>query len=158
MLFCTHCGQPVTPGDKFCSRCGSIQQPGADPTQAAGDPFEFLRNLSPRTASMLCYIPMLGWVAAIVMLAAPTFRGNKQVRFHAFQGLYLFVIWLLVEWVVSPILRSIPHPEPMRAVAALLQLGVFGGWIWMIIKTSQDQFFRLPIVGELAERSVAEQR
>jgi uncharacterized membrane protein len=39
-----------------------------------------------------------------------------------------------------------------------MTLVIYIAWIVMLIKTSQQQHFSLPIVGELAERSVAEQR
>lgn len=157
MLFCTHCGNSVGEGDRYCSRCGGAQQPeSAPPPKGSG--FEFLESVSERTASMLCYIPFVGWLASILLLAAPTFRHNLVVRFHAFQGLYLFVVWLLVDWVIQPVLHSVPSPGPMRMVSGMLQMGVIAAWVWMIIKTSQEQMFRLPIVGELADRSVAEQR
>jgi uncharacterized membrane protein len=107
---------------------------------------------------MACYVPLLGWIASIVVLATSRFQEDRAVRFHAFQGLYLFVAWLLVDWVLQPIFVSVPGPNPVRILSALLQVCVFAAWIWMIIKTSQEQMFRLPIVGELAERSVAEQR
>jgi uncharacterized membrane protein len=107
---------------------------------------------------MCCYIPMLGWIAAIVVLATARFNENRTVRFHAFQGLYLFVVWLLVDWVMEPFVGMVPAPGPARGVTKLLHVAVFAAWIWMMIKTSQEQMFRLPIVGELAERSVAEQR
>ena len=35
---------------------------------------------------------------------------------------------------------------------------IFGTWIFMIIKTSQDKMYKLPILGDLAEKSVSEQR
>jgi uncharacterized membrane protein len=107
---------------------------------------------------MCCYIPMVGWIAAIVVLASSRFTENRTVRFHAFQGLYLFVVWLLVDWVLAPFMAMVPAPGPMRGFSALLHVAIFAAWIWMMIKTSQEQMFRLPIVGELAERSVAEQR
>ena len=107
---------------------------------------------------MSCYIPWVGWIPAIVFLALPRFQSNRQVRFHAFQGLYLFVAWLLVDIVLEPFLEAIPSPAPFPAVAALLHLAVFAAWVWMIIKTSQDQPYHLPVVGDLAERSLAEQR
>jgi len=55
-----------------------------------------LSGISPRTASILCYIPVVGWIASIIVLAADRFRNDHRVRFHAFQGLYLFVAWLIV--------------------------------------------------------------
>lgn len=109
---------------------------------------------------MLCYIPLIGWLAAIVILASPRFQKDKSVRFHAFQGIYLFVVWLLVDWVVEPFFHIVPgrSGNVMSGLARLMHALVFAAWIWMIVKTSQQQLFRLPVVGELAERSVAEQR
>ena len=120
-----------------------------------------MAGISNRNASLLCYIPMVGWIAAIVVLASERFRRDPDTRFHAFQGLYLFVAWLMVEWVVSPALYfSDWHGGfPMHGFFThFLQLLVFGAWIFMIVKVSHGEKYKLPIVGELAERSVSEQR
>ena len=103
---------------------------------------------------------MLGWIASIIVLATPRYRDDVAVRFHAFQGLCLFIVWLLVDWVLSPAFRVLRAPgmQPMHAVAGMLHLAVFAAAIWMIIKTSQNEMFRLPILGDLADRLVAEQR
>ena len=156
MPFCTQCGNNVGAADTFCGRCGARQANTAAPSPAH-DP---LRNVSRRTAAMLCYIPLVGWIAAIVVLASPRFQRDRDLRFHAFQGIYLFVVYLLVDWVVAPMFHLMPHPgwKLGVAVGGLLRLSILLAWVWMIIKTSQEQFFSLPIVGELAERSVAEQR
>jgi len=109
---------------------------------------------------MLCYIPIIGWIAAIVVLASPRYLRDPDLRFHAFQGIYLFVVYLLIDWVMAPMLHIVPGPggHLTRALSGMLHLVVFGAWVWMILKTSQEQTFSLPIIGELAERSVAEQR
>jgi uncharacterized membrane protein len=39
-----------------------------------------------------------------------------------------------------------------------IKLALVGVWIYMMITTSQDRLVRLPILGELADRSVSEQR
>ncbi len=88
------------------------------------------------------------------MLAADKFRTNRTVRFHAFQGLYLFVAWLIVEWVLSPIFREM-H-SPMLRVDKILQALILFVWVFMIIKTSHEEVYSLPIIGELAEKSAAE--
>ena len=149
MPFCNQCGKPVSPADEYCAGCGG-RQPSATPPTPAKD---YLSGISPRTASLLCYIPILGWLAAIVVLASTRFRANRRVRFDAFQGLYLFVAWLIVDWVID-----FPGMNGTHAVTLLLKAVVFGAWIFMIIKVSQDQEFKLPILGDLAEKSVSEQR
>lgn len=114
--------------------------------------------MAPRTASMLCYIPYVGWIGAILVLSTAKFRFDRTVRFHAFQGLYLFVVWLILYLVVQPALAFSPAGRAGADLASLAQFVVLVAWIWMIIKTAQEQLFRLPFLGELADRSVAEQR
>ena len=116
---------------------------------APRDPFA---GINPRTASILCYIPLVGWVAAVVVLASERFRNDRVVRFHAFQGLYLFVAWLIVDQVISPMFHLIPHVH----LGELFRAAVIGVWIFMIIKASHEEAYSLPVIGELAERSVVE--
>jgi uncharacterized membrane protein len=103
----------------------------------------------------------VGWIAAIAVLASDRFRTEKRLRFHAFQGLYLFAAWLMVEWVITPML---PFPGSQvgfpiyRTISQLLHLLIVGAWIFMLMKVSHDEDYRLPILGELADRSVSEQR
>jgi uncharacterized membrane protein len=146
MPFCSQCGTQVGGADVYCAKCGA-RQPSAPLPPA--DPF---RSITPRTASVLCYIPGIGWICSIVVLAAERFRDNKVVRFHAFQGLYLFVAWLIDDWVLKPMFLAIPHVH----VHGIIQVVLFGMSIFMIIKASRDEAFALPIIGELAEKSVSE--
>jgi len=152
MLFCCQCGTQVSETDAFCAVCGA-RQPA--PSKPEG---EFLSSMSSRTASLLCYIPILGWIPAIVILASSRFRQDRIVRFHAFQGLYLFVAWLIVDWGVGPFFTFVPSHAFRISIAGMLKVAIFLVWIFMIIKTSQSVTYRLPLLGELAERSVSEQK
>jgi len=157
MPFCTQCGKQVGTNDIYCAACGAKQAAAA----GSGGPIpgpDILNKINDRNASILCYLPVVGWIPAIIVLASNRFRENRNIRFHAFQGLYLFVAWLLVQWFVSPMVSFGPHFGPQRAIVHLFELVIFGAWIFMLVKTSQNQFYRLPIIGEMAERSVAEQR
>jgi uncharacterized membrane protein len=145
MPYCCHCGNKIEDMDAYCPRCGAAQHVRT---------LDIGEGLSPRTASILCYIPFAGWIAAIVVLASHKFRHDRRVRFHAFQGLYLFVAWLLVDWVVHPFFRTFPGPH--IPINELLQLALLVVWIFMLVKTSQDEQVSLPILGELAEKSLSE--
>ena len=161
MAFCVQCGNRVGDADQFCAKCGAPQKVAAGARTGPPPMSDPLSGISARNASLLCYIPWIGWIAAIVVLASHRFRTNAQVRFHAFQGLYIFVAWLMVEWVVSPFLFASGFLLGMpfhRMGANLLQLVVFIAWIFMLIKVSHDENYKLPIIGDLAERSVSEQR
>jgi uncharacterized membrane protein len=35
---------------------------------------------------------------------------------------------------------------------------IVGAWVFMLIKVSHDQDYHLPVIGDLADRSVSEQR
>ncbi len=86
------------------------------------------------------------------VLVADRFRGERTARFHAYQGLYLFVAWMLVHWAIGIWLRLVfDHRFPFDGI---LELGVLALWIFMLVKTSNGERFSLPIVGELAEKSI----
>jgi uncharacterized membrane protein len=147
MPYCSQCGNQVRPRDAFCGRCGTRQPVNTAP---AADAFE---RISPRTASICCYIPGIGWVASIIVLASQKFRHDRTVRFHAFQGLYLFVAWLLNDWVLQPITQQVPHFRIHGLVGAVL----FFLSIFMMVKAARNEAYSLPLFGELAQRSVSEE-
>jgi uncharacterized membrane protein len=152
MPFCTQCGTQVAGTDAYCANCGA-QQP-----EAARIRTDFVGSMRPNTASLLCYIPFVGWIAAIVVLASQRFRQERDVRFHAFQGLYLFVAWLILDWGVGPFFAFVPRNVFHFSIAGMLKMVVMAAWIFMIVKASQGERYRLPVFGELAERSLTEQQ
>jgi uncharacterized membrane protein len=160
MPFCTQCGGQVEPGDAFCALCGSPQGQGGTksapdtPAGSAAPKQDFLSGMSPRTASLLGYIPFIGWIGAIVILASDRFRGNREVRFHAFQGLYLYAASFLGGW----FLREFLDYDGMRKIRGVFELAIVAIQVFLLVKTSQDEKLSLPFLGELADRSVSEQK
>jgi uncharacterized membrane protein len=163
MAFCTHCGNSIGGQDAFCGNCGTPQVAGAAPPRPAatsgaqpGAGADPLAGLSSNTASMLCYVPGLGWLMSIVILASERFRREPRSRFHAFQGLYLFVAYLIVDRVLRPIFPwgwwTITNP------IRLLELAILIGWIYMMITTHRGETVKLPLIGDLAEKSADEQQ
>jgi uncharacterized membrane protein len=150
MAYCVQCGNQVGDQDRFCGKCGAQQAVRPAPVT---DPLSRMNN---KDAATLCYTPWVGWIAAIVVLASKRFRTNHQARFHAFQGLYLFVSWLLIDWVIEPIF-AFSAPFPIRHISGLLKLGVLVAWIFMMVKVRHGEDYRLPVLGELADRSAHEQ-
>jgi uncharacterized membrane protein len=179
MLFCTNCGTKVLDSDRFCPRCGTAQRPGAalaagtqqpetGAPQAAGPPPPpppvtpppTRATMRPSTAATLCYIPFVGWIAAIVFLMLDAYRTDRYVRFHAFQGLYLAVLWFIAEKVFFP-LDFHPHHEfalpflPFWGLRRVIEIFVLIAQIMGIVKTRRNEDYRLPVLGELAEKSMA---
>lgn len=153
MAFCPSCGNSVLDNDRFCGNCGAAQPlTGAASGARASATWQdsTAATISPKNASLLCYLPWIGWIAALFVLATERFRTMRDVRFHAFQGLFLFVAWLLVSLATREI-GHFPFPQ-------VLKLAVFCTWIYMLVQTSNNRLVKLPLIGELAERSVDEQR
>jgi uncharacterized membrane protein len=147
MPFCSQCGNQVGASDAFCGRCGA-RQPSAGAHPA---PADALQSIHPKTASILCYVPWVGWIVSIVVLASDRFRHDRNVRFHAFQGLYLFVGWLIADQVLRPMFYWIPQLHLFRLVEAVL----LGMAIFMMVKAAHEEAYPLPLFGELAQRSVS---
>lgn len=150
MPYCTNCGTEMPVSVRFCAHCGAPQ-----PAAHSVDSHDFLSGISDRAACILCYVPMFGIAACIVFLIAQRFRRNYRVRFHAFQGLYLFVAWLIVDSAVPGLFYGFGHPE--HVLYGFLKLGLIIAWIYMLVQTSQQRDVRLPILGDLAARSTHEQ-
>jgi uncharacterized membrane protein len=150
MPYCTNCGTQVKESAVFCQSCGA-RQTVAGTSAGRGTPLD---SITPRTASILCYVPMVGWLGSVLVLASERFRNERAARFHAFQGLYLFIGWLLLSGVMKgPIFqwRRGHFGFDFGGVMSMVFLGV---WIFMMIKASQNEQFRLPLLGEWAERSL----
>ena len=143
MAYCVQCGNAVADTDQYCAKCGSQQSAAGSGSADLG------AGISGRTASLLCYIPWAGWIAAIFVLATQRFQHESRVRFHAFQGLYLFAAWVLVGWTLEPAFPFRHGPNPLT----LVHLVILAAWIFMLVKVSQGEDFHLPGLGTLAERS-----
>ena len=142
----------------YCANCGAAQGAEKPSSSAAGGTKHALDAISPHTASILCYIPVAGWIPCVWVLASDRFQKDRQTRFHAFQGLYLFVAWLILDWGIHPFLGWFPGHGLRFAFSDLLKAVIFVAWIFMLVKTSRNENIRLPLFGELADRSLSEQR
>lgn len=164
-IFCSSCGTrqapenfssapPPQPPPPYPNAAPNSGVPPGAPPQAPHRAHDPLAGLSPRAASILCYVPTVGWIASVIFLSATRFRNDQIVRFHAFQGLYLFAIWLLIQWFVHPLLQA--AGDHVFRVDRLLSAIVMAVSVFMMIKASHDEAYVLPIVGELAQRSAQE--
>jgi uncharacterized membrane protein len=158
MPFCSQCGNQVRDTDAYCRRCGAAQPldtpgpgPGAAPIPPR-PPVDVLAGINSRTATILCYVPYLGWIPSIIVLASDRFRNDKTVRFHGFQGLYLFVAYLLEDQVVRHIFDRIPGMH----INGLIHAALLFASIFMMVKASHNEAYSLPLFGELAQKSIAE--
>jgi len=145
MAFCSTCGAQIADGTTTCAVCAG-RAPTA-PAPAAG-------GMADNVAGMLAYIT---FIPAIIFLVMEPYNKSRFVRFHSFQNLFLHVaavvLWIAF-FIVSAVLAFIPILG--HIVAFLLWAGLVVGfvilWIILLLKANQGQMYKLPIIGDMAEK------
>lgn len=101
-------------------------------------------GLDQNIAGLLCY---LAWfITGIVFLVLE--KENKFIRFHAMQSIIVFV----VLFVLNIILTAIPIIG--WGIGLLLIPVYLILWLFLMWKAYQNKWFKLPIVGDIAEKQV----
>jgi uncharacterized membrane protein len=116
------------------------------------------QGIRPNVAALLCYIPVYGWLASIFFLVSDAYRRNRYVHFHALQALYLYVAY----WVVRVFFGFTPHLifEPWTIHASnwtflsAVRLAVIFIQVVGMVKAAKGEDYHLPVVGDLAARSM----
>ncbi len=100
-------------------------------------------GMQPNLAGLLCY--SFGWITGLILYLVE--KKNKFVRFHAMQSLVVFgglaIINILL--LVIPVLGIL-----FSVLLSLLGLVL---WVLLMIKAYQGEYFKLPIVGDIAEKN-----
>ena len=163
-MYCPNCGATVQ--GRFCAKCGtavdasaagpaeSTPPPGAQPygAGAAGaQPYTATNagGLSQNVAGALCYV--LGLITGILFLVLAPYNQNKFVRFHAFQSIFYHLAFV-VFWVVETMLAVFLPWYLMSMIGLLVGLAALAVWILLLVKAYQNEKFKLPIIGDLAEK------
>jgi uncharacterized membrane protein len=109
-------------------------------------------GLTENVAGALCYV--LGLITGIVFLVLAPYNQSKFVRFHAFQAIFFhvaFIALIIVQTIISFVL-----PWSLQMIVSLLSfviwLGGVGVWILLLVKAYQGEKFKLPVIGDMAEK------
>jgi uncharacterized membrane protein len=143
MAFCSKCGTQVPDGAGFCPSCGTTVSAGGGNTAMSTARTSGMQS---NVAALLSYVVII----AIVFLIIEPFKNDKFVRFHAFQSIFYWIavivifmligmvfplsIWLLVYW-------------PLRLLSFILM-------VFLMYKAYNNEKFKLPFIGDLAEKQV----
>jgi uncharacterized membrane protein len=152
MAYCTKCGAQVE--GKYCVRCGTAVGRGqvvpfGRPAAGGG------ARLEGNQASALCYL--FGFVSGIIFLLVAPYRGESQVRFHAFQSILLSATVMLLHIVVTVValalsVVSLSLGVLVSSLHVVVNLGFFAVWLYLMWKSYQGQRVLLPVLGEMAGR------
>ena len=141
----------MIPGSAFCASCG---QPASLVATEGGGTTVTAQKMPSNLAGALCYLA--GFVTAIIFLVLDPYRYDRFVRFHAFQSLFFSVAW--IAWYIAlGILESLLPWPWFRRVAGLsmfVSLALYCVALWLMYRAYSKERFKLPILGDLAEKQV----
>ena len=84
-----------------------------------------------------------GWVTGLIFLLLK--RENRFVRFHSMQSLIFF-------GAMSMVTTEFSHIPLFGFIGAGLGFVSFICWIVLIVKAARGRYYKLPIIGEYAEK------
>ncbi len=107
-------------------------------------------GLSENAAGGLAYITV---IPAIIFLLVEPYSKNRYVRFHAWQCIFMTIAWWVIDigiWIFGRMLVFFRLLTlglyPLVALAMLIL------WLMVLIKAFNGEKFKLPIIGDLAEK------
>jgi len=136
MPTCAYCGSPRE--GRFCSSCGKlagVQSGGAG-------------SLTDSQAAALAYL-LMAVSGALFLMWAP-YNQSRNVRFHAFQSIFLTGAWLVFVFAIGAL-------APFRLglfVGRLAQLAALIGWLYLMWETYNGRTVNVPVIGEWARKQV----
>jgi uncharacterized membrane protein len=138
---------------------------GGPPSGAPGGKTSL--GLESNVGAMLCYIAniicCLGVILAVIFLV--TEKENRFVKFHAVQSLFLVGVQLVVGiavGIVGLLFRMALSTADLALIAVLLVFGLriilllvfLAIWIFAGVKAYGGQWYKLPLIGNLAWNTV----
>ena len=118
-------------------------------------------GLDENIAALLSYI--FGWVSGLIFFLIE--KDSRLVRFHAMQSILLNVSFGVVAVVLMIVLLIIGMVFAMVSDALGAVVGILSFLIWLVfiagillavvlclVKAFQGQYFKLPVIGNLAEK------
>ena len=139
-------GSPYGYAQSGYSQTG-YQQPSQHPY---GDPFEKTAQLGwkRKNAAIVCYL--VGWLSGLIMFFM---EKDHFVRFHAAQSVAVFGgIMILTTILPMALPRGIYNAiAPLMNILSLVSTGL---WVFLMYKASKGEYYKLPAVGDMAEKFV----
>jgi uncharacterized membrane protein len=106
---------------------------------------EMTVNVPANIAGAVCYVPGIGWVASLVLLLL---EKNKQVRWHACQGLILGLAMMVSAFVLGATIILAVLVPALWVAGVIVQLV-------LAVRTYQEKTVRLPKIAEWADKLLA---
>lgn len=131
----------------YCPGCGRAMRPVERAQGTVG-------ALPETLAGAMAYCTI---IPAIVFLLVEPYSKNRFVRFHSLQCIGVCLVTLVVGAmlrVVGFVLFFIPVLGHLLVwlLSMVVTLAFFVVWVVLVVKALQGEMFKLPLVGDFAER------
>jgi uncharacterized membrane protein len=168
MAFCKACGQDAADA-AFCPKCGAAQgaAPGGAPSSSVAAPAAAssagdypTAGLEENVAGLLCYL--VGWVTGLIFLLIDK---RPFVKFHGAQSIALnicfvavWILYVMFSFFVTMVSAMLHFPIGFLSFFLLPVIGIafLGTWIFMMFKAYSHEKFKLPIIGNIAEKMIGQ--
>jgi len=137
-MVCPACNMETGTDSQYCPHCGANMTTGVAPMDARPG------GLSETAAGVIAYITI---IPAIIFLVMDPYNRSSFIRFHAWQSILLGITVAIVHFVlgVIPILGWILM-VPVGLAFLIL-------WIFVMIKASKGERYKIPFIGNFAEQA-----
>jgi uncharacterized membrane protein len=166
------------PGPLYVNGFAAGQVPGAGMYAAAGGGFQPVPNYDPPpgggyppppqgpppipptvggglTINSAAALSYLTFIPAVIFLVVEPYNRSPFVRFNAFQCIFLTVVDFVgsIAFMVAALLLGhvfFLFGMLVHVVSLVFYLGVFIFWLIAILKASKGEWYKIPLIGDLA--------
>ena len=110
-------------------------------------------GLSDNAAGAIAYIT---FIPAIVFLMMPPYNASPYVRFHSWQSIFLCVAAFLVNVILDMLMLLTLFMAPFAWLARIVMVLWMVLWLVCVIQALNGKRYKLPIVGDIAEKLSAQ--
>jgi len=101
-------------------------------------------GMNQNVAGLLCYLA--GWITGLIFFLIE--KENRFVRFHAMQSIITFgslsVLFMVLGFVPFVGWMLMPFVSILWVIL----------WVVLMVKAYQGQLFKLPMIGDMAEKNI----
>jgi uncharacterized membrane protein len=111
--------------------------------------------MSENLAGALCYV--FGFITGILFLVLAPYNQDRNIRFHAFQSIFLNIAWIIL-WILVVMVTLVFSFIPFLGIFVgwvlrlTIGLGGFIMWLYMMFKTYNGEKIVLPVIGPMADK------
>jgi len=144
-MYCINCGRKIGEKHRYCAVCGADQHPDGYNTRSSG--FNSFKE-NDKALAIISYIGVLSLVSYFI-----TPKNNSYARFHAVQGLNLFILECILGVTRAILSGGLFWSRYLRMIvsgtASLVGVGLLVLAILGIVYASRGEMTELPVISSL---------